>query len=165
MIIKVAMQFPSVSDAVRYHLRHAHIMASSSSINANAAYSEEPMNGQGAQRLPDSTGTLRRSMRPSNQNETDSASDGSIDSKPCCCSPPILLPLPYGTFMLYWTKFIIIILTYSLVEIPFVIAFEISMNTDQVLPIIGFIIDILFLVDIVINFRVWSPFQLQSDFR
>ena len=61
--------------------------------------------------------------------------------------------LPFGPTINMWNTFLLIILLFSIVDIPFSIAFESKLQADDPLAIIGLFIDICLLFDIVLCFR------------
>ena len=72
-------------------------------------------------------------------------------SEKSCCQIPIFLPL--GRLITYWNFFLLILMIFSVVEIPYTFSFiEYSSPTDP-LVIFGFIIDLCLLLDVFINFR------------
>eukprot|EP01084_Bolivina_argentea_P012318 23084_1 len=71
----------------------------------------------------------------------------------CKCKCPLPIFLPFGQVILMWNAFLCIILLYSIVEIPYHVAFEIRGSATSFVAIFGAFIDICLLMDIVINFR------------
>ena len=67
------------------------------------------------------------------------------------CSCPIFLP--YGRFIFWWDVFLTTLLLFSIVEIPYHLAFNIESSPADPIAIIGFFIDLCLTVDIIINFR------------
>lgn len=68
-----------------------------------------------------------------------------------CYHGPIFIP--FGRFIMYWNGFLFCILIWSVIEIPYSIAFGIDIGPDQAIPIIGAFIDFCLIIDIVIAFR------------
>lgn len=51
-----------------------------------------------------------------------------------------------------WDLFIILVVVYNVIQIPFEIAFDEKYNST-VLEIVGYIFDVCFMIDITLNFR------------
>ena len=73
-------------------------------------------------------------------------------------NPPILLP--FGQFKSIWNVYVSVILVYSVVLIPFDIAFDVIPSMTSLLSLIGGFIDLSLLFDIVLNFRVSSSMHI-----
>ena len=68
-----------------------------------------------------------------------------------CPHGPIFIP--FGRFIIWWNTFLFALLIYSVIELPYSIAFEIGIDPQQPISIIGFFIDACLMIDIVIVFR------------
>eukprot|EP01083_Nonionella_stella_P174702 606425_1 len=88
---------------------------------------------------------VRRDKSPPNHDEKRCCSD--------CLAFQIPIFLPFGPLLCYWNSFLLLMLFYSIVEIPYSIAFEIVPLSTDLSAIIGLIIDICLLFDIILNFR------------
>ena len=66
-----------------------------------------------------------------------------------------VLPIfhPYQKFKMIWDFFVIVTLTISCWEIPFALAFDLPVTTDDAIGIIRLLIDVFLCCDIVITFR------------
>lgn len=75
---------------------------------------------------------------------------GNIVEK-CCDNLPILNPI--GRVRISWDLFVTILLLYTCMEIPFTLAFEITLTLEDWAGKIAFVIDLFLLFDILVNFR------------
>ena len=69
-----------------------------------------------------------------------------------CCQMPIFLPL--GRFITYWNFLLLILMVYSVFEIPYSFCFKEYTSPADPVVIIGFVIDVFLLIDVFINFRL-----------
>lgn len=67
------------------------------------------------------------------------------------CDCPIFLP--YGRFIFWWDAFLTVLLLFSIIEIPYFLAFSVKSSAGDPIVIIEFLIDLCLLFDIWINFR------------
>eukprot|EP01084_Bolivina_argentea_P314711 545117_1 len=72
---------------------------------------------------------------------------------------------PHGPFRIIWDILIIIIVIYTCIEVPFTLAFNITLTLSMTMGIVALLIDCLLLIDIGIIFRTayydkYNPFEL-----
>ena len=60
---------------------------------------------------------------------------------------------PNGPLIKIWHIFVLVLLIYTCIEVPMTIAFEIELNIGEPFGTTAFMIDLLLLIDVLINFR------------
>eukprot|EP01084_Bolivina_argentea_P118737 210621_1 len=79
------------------------------------------------------------------------------NNKKACIHKPLLyiLPIwhPYCKFKIIWSFFVVLILLFTSIQIPYFLAFDLSVNIETGMGIVVLIMDILLCIDILITFR------------
>ena len=74
-----------------------------------------------------------------------------LPNKETCAHGPIFIP--FGRLIIWWNTFLFAILIYSVIEIPYSIAFKIIIGPNEPIRIIGLFIDVCLMMDMFIVFR------------
>eukprot|EP01084_Bolivina_argentea_P012317 23079_1 len=95
---------------------------------------------------------IRTSVLPS-QLHSSQPRNRNVDKYKCKCTCTLPIFLPFGKLIFIWNIFLLVILIFSVIEIPYSVAFNIYTSPGSFTYIIQVFIDLCLLIDIAINFR------------